>query len=282
MKGIKSMRTSETMNLRDSSVCPTCNGTGWINAEKVLVNGIWYENIVKPCPACNGGLEERTETMKKVSNIPSVFYNSDLKNFDWSIYKDEYGKTIDMRGRELLINNFIAEYKEWKKEGYGLYIFSETKGSGKTFLASCICNELMKRYAIRTKFVSAVNLLNIAQSGDKESYDEYKKDPIKLLCNCELLVIDDIGQKKGGYDWMNDLLFRIVDERMTQKLVTIFTSNIVIDRLSLDERITERINKMSHPVSLPEFNVRHIESNNNKAEFLKRIGLVKVVKNEAV
>ena len=81
---------------------------------------------------------------------------------------------------------------------------------------------------------------------------------------------------------MNDLLFRIVDERMTQKLVTIFTSNIVIDRLSLDERITERINKMSHPVSLPEFNVRHIESNNNKAEFLKRIGLVKVVKNEAV
>ena len=87
MKGIKSMRTSETMNLRDSSVCPTCNGTGWINAEKVLVNGIWYENIVKPCPACNGGLEERTETMKKVSNIPSVCYNSDLKNFDWSIYK---------------------------------------------------------------------------------------------------------------------------------------------------------------------------------------------------
>ena len=180
-----------------------------------------------------------------------------------------------MNKKQSLIESFLTYYQEWRKKGHGLYIFSKTKGSGKTFLASCICNELMERYGIKTRFVSATQLLEISQSGDKESPDEYKREPIKLLCNCELLVLDDIGQKKSGYDWMNEVVFRIIDDRMTKRLVTVFTSNLQVQELSLDDRIIERIQKMSFMVSLPEYNVRSKESYDEKTLFLKELGLLK-------
>ena len=260
----------------DFSVCPTCKGTGWRLFEKAPEG---YEGVMttfaEPCPTCKGGLAERTETAKKLSNIPVVFYDTNYKSFNWDIYGDSSGNTVNLSKVRKLVEDFLWNYKKWKSKGYGLYIHSKTKGSGKTFLASCLCNELMELYGIKTRFVSATQLLEISQSGDKNSYDEYKREPIKLLCNCELLVIDDIGQKKTGYDWMNEVLFRIVDERMTRGLVTIFTSNLEVDELVLDDRIIERISKVSLSMRLPEFNVRSKESYDEKVQFLKDMGLMK-------
>lgn len=262
-------------NSYDFSVCPTCKGTGWRLYEEEPEE---YEGIsivyAESCPTCKGGHAERVEVTKKTSNIPVVFYNKNYSSFNWNIYKDSTGNIIDMTKKRILVENFLKNFSEWNKKGLGLYIHSKTKGSGKTFLASCLCNELMELYAIKTRFVSATNLLEIAQSGDKNSFDEYKRDPIKLLCNCKLLVIDDIGQKKTGYDWMNEVLFRIVDDRMTQKLVTIYTSNLRLEELSIDDRITERINKTAYAVGLPEYNVRSKESYNEKLSFLREMGLV--------
>lgn len=259
----------------DYSICPTCKGTGWKIYESSPEG---YEGVMTyyadKCPTCSGGLHERTEIVKKVSNIPLTFYDKNYLSFDWNIYRDSSGRKIDLSKKKLLVEDFLKNYKRWKSKGYGLYICSKTKGSGKTFLASCLCNELMELYGIRTRFVSATQLLDISKSGDKDSPDEYKREPIKLLCNCELLVIDDIGQKRTGYEWMNEVVFRITDERMTKRLVTIFTSNLTIEELNLEERIKERINKVSLSLRLPEFNVRSKESYDEKLQFMKEMGLV--------
>jgi DNA replication protein DnaC len=231
-------------------------------------------DYAEPCPTCKGGHAERVETVKKTSSIPVVFYDKNYESFNWNIYRDNSGKIIDMTKKKNLVEDFLKGFNEWSKEGLGLYIHSKTKGSGKTFLASCLCNELMERYAIKTRFVSATNLLDIAQSGDQNSPDEYKREPIKLLCNCKLLVLDDIGQKKTGAQWMDDILFRIVDDRYTQKLVTIYTSNMSIQGLEVDERIKERMIKVACSVSLPEYNVRAKESYEEKLSFLKKRGLI--------
>ena len=179
--------------------------------------------------------------------------------------KSKQKKTIDC---------FVHDFDKWESEGFGLYICSRTKGSGKTFLASCICNSLMNRNAIRARFVSATELLDIAQSGDKSSEDEYKKNPIKKLCDCKLLVLDDIGMKKTGNEWMNEELFKIIDSRMTQGLVTIITSNQKPDELNVDDRIIERIQKMTVVIELPEYNVRSKEAHAKKIEFFKSVGLI--------
>lgn len=268
----------------DFNKCPTCKGSGWILREEIdlpeMIETYGEDNKISniysyPCPTCKGGLAEKTETAKKVSNIPPTFYNKNYESFNWNIYKDESGNKVDMEKKKRLVESYLKDFDKWCKDGLGLYIHSKTKGSGKTFLASCICNELMERYGIKTKFVRATDLLDISQSGDKNSPDEYKREPIKLLCKCKLLVVDDIGQKKTGAEWLNEILFRISDERMSNKLSTIYTSNLELEELNIDDRIIERINKVSFSVSLPEYNVRSTESYNSKLDFLKSMGLMK-------
>lgn len=262
----------------DYSACPTCGGSGWSYYEESPKEG--YPEGVKlpycvPCPTCKGGIDKRVEALKKSSDIPVAFYDKKYSAFNWYIYRDESGNAIDMSFEQKTIETFIKNYREFKKEGCGIYIYSATKGSGKTLLASCLCNEIVELYGIKTKFVVTPNLLDIAQSGDKESYDEYKRDPIKLLCNCELLVLDDIGQKKTGNEWLNDIIFRIVNERMNNNLITIFTSNYEIEHLFLEEATKERIKANTCVIQLPEYNVRNAESFNKKIQFFKRMGIIK-------
>lgn len=253
--------------------CRTCGGNGWVTVNK-LVTGLYPKDTVcgyaVECPTCRGGI---VETVKRTADIPPTYYEKKYEAFDWNLYKDSDGQMIDMSKQRRVVENFLQNFKKWDDNGLGLYIHSKTKGSGKSFLASCLCNELMEQYAIRTRFVNATALIDISQSGNRDSLNEFEKDPITLLCKCKLLVIDDIGQKRTAEDWMNEILFRIIDYRMNHGLVTIMTSNIKPEELSIDDRIIERIIKISISIHLPEYNVRSRASNDEKLKFLSDVGL---------
>lgn len=260
----------------DSSVCPVCRGGGWeIYEESNEYTKSIYGNdtpvsFARPCTYCNGGHAERVKETKQRANIPSAFYDSRLSGFDWNIYTDDQGKTIDVSKQKQIVESFIEKYDVWEKRGIGLYIYSQMKGSGKTFLASCICNELIAKYPMNTKFVSASELIEYSKKGS-----QYDIDPIELLCRCKLLCIDDLGQKQTGSDWTNDILFRILDNRMNKKLVTIITSNISIQALQMDDRTTDRINRICSPIPLPEFCVRSREAKQNQVELFKELGIIR-------
>ena len=264
----------------DLSKCPQCGGSGYVLRRMVTPESksIYGEDIpvevAMECPSCNGGHDIKVESAMKIADIPQAYYDKRYNAFDWGIYTDSEGNSIDLSKQKGFVDSFLSAFDKWEAYGLGLYIWSRTKGSGKTFLASCLCNELINKYAMRTKFVSATNLLNIAQSGNKEAFNEYERDPIALLCNCKLLVIDDLGQKNSGTEWMTDILFRITDERMNKKLITIITSNIKMSELSMDDRVVDRINKMCQPIPLPDFCVRAKESNSMKVELFKELGLI--------
>lgn len=225
-----------------------------------------------PCRRCNGGYAQRVQVSRGQANIPSNFYDKHIEDFDRNIYRTQDGKPADISKMMQAVDSFIQEYEKWDKRGFGLYICSGMKGSGKTFLASCICNSLIQKYPMNTKFVSASQLLNISKNSDGSG--NYTTDQLSLLCKCKLLVIDDIGQKNCGSDWMNDVLFQIIDYRYQQKLVTIFTSNVKVVNLDLDDRIVDRINKMTFQMSLPEYCVRAKEANEQKTEFMKELGIM--------
>lgn len=266
----------------DLSKCPTCHGNNYILKKQDYSELYGFKSNGEPflidvaikCPTCNGGIKEQIRENKKASSIPMAYYDKKYNSFDWDIYRDENGKKIETQKRKMYVDDFINHFEEWEKEGKGIYIYSKMKGSGKTFLASCICNELMDKKPIRTKFVSVSNLLNIAQSGNKDSFNQYERDPIALLCNCKLLVLDDLGQKNTGTEWLSDILFRILDERLNQKLTTIITSNTMFSELNIDDRITDRINKLCYTLHIPEYCVRSKEANQEKNDFLKKRGLI--------
>lgn len=254
-------------------VCRMCRGGGKIIEYKSTdyTKRVYGDDrkiaFAVPCPYCNGGEKKIVEDVRKRANIPATYYDASIENFKWDIYLDENGRVIDISKQKRFVMSFINEFEKWQERGFGFYIFSKTRGTGKTFLASCICNSLMVKYKIATKFVSTSELITLSKQNTAE------KNPIDVMCECKILVLDDIGQKTSGEDWQNDLLFKIIESRYQKKLVTLFTSNLKCDELRVDDRVSNRIDKMTQFLPLPEYSFRSKAAHDEKMDFYKQIGL---------
>ena len=113
--------------------------------------------------------------------------------------------------------------------------------------------------------MSAIDLIDISKG---------ENDPLKPLKECRLLVIDDVGAKLNGQEWINDILFSIIDYRYQHKLTMIITSNLPIKKLNIDDRLYSRIDKMTQNIPLPECSVRQIKANQEKLNLFKDLNLM--------
>lgn len=193
--------------------------------------------------------------------LPFSYIGMRASDFDWGVYGEE------LPDQKQAVNAFILNFGAWQKEGKGLYIYSKTKGSGKTMLSCCLANELMERLDIVVKFISIPELLEMTKKSFKDFSEKAELDSIR---KAELLVLDDIGTEMKK-EWVDSVLFRLIDWRYTNKLVTIFTSNIEIDSLKLDERIIDRIYEMCVPLALPEKSIRRQKSDKKNSEFMNKV-----------
>ena len=245
----------------DNGICPVCNGTTWEIVDQEVRNGEHVEIIkaARRCTYCNGG-HVQTVTEKKIrADIP---VERSLSDFSWSVYG------VDLTREKKIVDSFVSRLSEFEREGLGLFISSKIRGSGKTFLASAIGGELVEKYEASIKFVSASDLLEIS----KQKQDD-GRDPLDDLISCRVLILDDLGQKLTGRDWLTDVLFRIIDKRYTAKRIMIVTSNVALPELNFDDRIVDRLNAMTVQVRLPEFCVRAREANSRKKQILQRLGI---------
>ena len=260
--------------------CPVCHGSGYIIREVVTdaAKEVYGESATPcpysfPCPECEGAKAKRLFEVKSRSDIPASFSDKRMKDFLWDKYTDITGSTVSTENARKFTESFVNDFEKWQDKGIGLYIYSQTKGSGKTYLASCICNELMQKYPMVTKFVSVSKIIDISKK--YEASKDYKaKDPIELMQECKLLVLDDIGQKNTGIAWLDDLLFKILDARYQKRLVTIFTSNLKPEELDLEDRIVDRIVSMNQVIQLPEWKFRFEKETDIRAEFFESLGIV--------
>lgn len=195
------------------------------------------------------------------ANIPAAFRDMRLKTFSGSYYKDR--KTLE----ELIsvIKYWLGHIDEVKETGMGLYLYSHTKGSGKTRMAASLANELIYEHCRSVKFVTSLDILNeIRAMWDRESREdsEFRSESqiMKYLTETEILVIDDFGTEIHK-DWMDDKFYQIINTRYINKLITIFTSNSALEELDYDERIINRIREMTYPIHFPEESVRVIIAN---------------------
>jgi len=256
-------------------ICPMCKGGGMVIVKKSTprTKAVYGDDrlidFAEPCPHCNGGAQQKAEEIRERANIPPAFYDASIDKFRWDIYLDNSNRVIDISEQKKFVMSFINDFEKWQDKGIGFYIFSRTRGTGKTFLASCICNSLMTKYQISTKFVSASDLINIAKEARQG-----EKNPIDVLCECKVLVLDDIGQKTTGEEWQNDLLFKIIESRYQNKLVTLFTSNMKSTDLRTDDRIISRIEKMCETIPLPEYSFRSKAAHDEKKGFYQEMGLI--------
>lgn len=203
---------------------------------------------------------EEVERRKDRSGIPAEYSKKSTKDFDFTLYN------ADMSLQKGCINDYILNYdKRYLLSGNGLYIYSKEQGTGKTFLACVIGNELMSRYAKNVKFVTAQDYIEMQR--------EKKSEQINVLKNCGILILDDLGSESTGKkdDWTKNVIYRLVDWRVTNHLSTIYTSNYSYKDINEDVKTMDRIANSSVPVPLPDVPIRRNKGIEYINDFLKDV-----------
>lgn len=246
-----------------SSKCPVnkCDGTGIILVD-YPPNGYYkdynYPHTVSHRCECSG--KSSAEFRRSRAYLPYQYSSMKGKDFDWNLYN------CDVTKQKMIVNDFIINFTDYEKSSKGLYVYSRTKGSGKTMLSAVIANELMDRISMSVKFVTVLDLLELVKKNYKSG--DYN-DEIAEFYKARLLILDDIGTeiKKEHTDMV---LFQLINERCNKKLTTIFTSNLAIENLSLDERTIDRINSMAIMINIPDVPVRKNKTEKENMDFLYR------------
>ena len=185
------------------------------------------------------------------------------------IVPDEYGQ--DMSRAAETADTFWKNYSAWSMEGMGLYVWSKTRGTGKTFLACCLGRSVREKYHVTVKFITSVDYL----AAVTESYREENRgrDSSQIYRECELLILDDLGAESRSQknNWTDKEFFRLLGGRYSQGKATIITSNVPLTELNVDERVSSRINAKSIILKLPDVSIRQRQAENKKRAFLNRL-----------
>lgn len=244
-----------------SDKCPyhKCNGDG-------LLRYVFLENgqEVERWGMCECTGVKRQPEMKKYARIPFEFKDCTINNFNIALYHDQVAAKAAKKAAINFVRNFIA----FKQQGKGLYLYSKTKGSGKTRLACSIANALIQTQSIQVKFLRTLDLLGMIKDTYKKNSDLSEKEVVDGIKQCKVLILDDIGAEKPT-EWVCGVFLSILDYRISNGLVTLFTSNIHKEKLKLDDRIVDRLYKMAIDIHLPEESIRRLESEKETEELKK-------------
>ena len=168
--------------------------------------------LIEEIEYCKYGLNKLGNENLKNSyvycDVPANLFDIDLNNIQY----EDFQKQLYLKLASIL----------HKKTDKGLYISGDL-GVGKTYLCIALCNSLVKNGS-KVGFVKVSSFFNEMKSliGRNESLDR----KINTLKTCDYLVLDDIGSETVSEFVRDDILFPILDYRLENKLVTIFTSNL--------------------------------------------------------
>lgn len=169
------------------------------------------------------------------------FPESDMQN--WNFENDDMSNARLTQAAKNYVDNFSAMLKD----GKGLLLHG-TVGTGKTYAACEIANALIdKGYPVLvTNFARLTNTLQGMYDGKQEYIDS--------LNRFALLVIDDLGAERKS-EFMQEMVYNIIDSRYRAGLPMIVTTNLAMDEIKSTEtigyaRIYDRVLERCFPIEV--------------------------------
>lgn len=205
------------------------------------------------------------------ANLPLNYSDVTVDSFDIDLYHKLVDKQKAAKAKKYAVD-YVQNYEKYEEGNFGLFLHSETKGTGKTRLAISILIALIKVKEIRGLYCSEYEILDSIKSTFNDS-ELSTRTVIKHYSRIPVLIIDDFGLEKQT-DWAQQTFTKIIDERLNNNRLTIFTSNLTYDQIKKiykEGRLPSRLQAMTIFIEMPEEDVRVKIATQKKEEIRKRV-----------
>ncbi|MHB1452881.1 MAG: ATP-binding protein [Saccharofermentanales bacterium] len=223
-----------------TAFCPKCGDTGFENG----LQG-------KKCSCYNQMLIPLLFEYSNFSDLSKfTFDRFDSRLFSSELKSDESGSRLSARDQIEGIKKAALQFvRDFDTPGTPGLFFIGKPGTGKTFIAGCIANELIQtgRYVLYLsapdmyEHINEYRTVSNSFSPDKERLEKATAT-YESIMNCDLLVLDDLGTETFNANRQPELL-SIINHRTATGRKMIITTNLDMSNLLnfYDERLISRI-----------------------------------------
>lgn len=263
---IKVTKNHEDYEVEGLLYCGNCNSP---KECEVKLNGI-IQKVACMCDceakaiADDEELRIKEQRIRRIKRLKALgFYDAGLQN--WTFEND------DRKDKRLsdIAKNYADKFEMMKEMSKGLLIYGES-GSGKSYIVACIVNELINKGipCMMTNFSRIAN--ELWKTDDKQGVFD------KLNDN-DLLVIDDFTAERQS-DYMNEIVFNVIDERYRCGLPLTVTTNLSTNYFARSgeitkDRITSRLAEMCVFVKASGTDRRTKKMKEDRAKLKEALGL---------
>ena len=221
--------------LKPQYECKDCEDTGYITTT--------YQSSMCHC------LKQKLFNLEYNKSNLSNLEKENFEHFSFDLYSNEineekyHSKISPKKNMEFIYKLSYSFIEDFENPNQKNLLFTGNTGLGKSFLSSCIANELLKKgktVLYQTAPVMLDTIMDYRFSKVNTSKDIYDN-----LLNVDLLIIDDLGTECINNMKFSEL-FNIINTRLlnSNKITkTIISTNLNLDNLfsTYDERIVSRL-----------------------------------------
>ena len=214
--------------------------------------------------ACDDREDEAFRRRKAEQKAQRKVRESPLYNADYSTFT--FDRDDKPQSEAATISRaYVEHFAEMSEQNSGL-LYTGTVGTGKSFYAACVYNEIIKRGTPALMFTSPALIGAIKREGN---------GLVRELNAYPLIVLDDLGAERNT-DYAAELLNLFVDARYTARKPLVITTNLSAkDMQSCTDmryrRIFDRIRTMCPTVVILDGESRRAEQQRQKAQQAREI-----------
>ncbi len=203
--------------------CKVCNDRGYTETEMC---------------GCMKRLISRisAEELNRCANMP----DADFAHFDLNFYRGIVIDGVDCYVKMSENLDFCIKYADTFSEKSKSVLMLGKTGVGKTHLSMAIARQAASA-GFNVIYGSAVNLL-VSIEREHFGRTDGDGDTLKALCECDLLVLDDLGSEHHT-PFYESTLYNLINTRINMCRPFIISANLSIEELynTYNERIISRI-----------------------------------------
>lgn len=213
--------TGDRDYLKTKYSCPECDDTGFRDGIRCAC----HEKLLKQYAA-----EELAENCGVKLN-DFVFFSLDY-------YPQSSENGISPREKMQKLFGYCIKYASNFSRNSPSLLFIGKTGLGKTYLSSCIANEVIQK-GFSVAFGQFSTFLRKIED---EHFGRAEGNTLDSLIKCDLLILDDLGSEFRT-QFTEAVLYELLNARINSKLPTIISTNMSMNELNntYNERLISRI-----------------------------------------